>query len=127
MTEVAEKTAVAAASTGRQLPPERLLEVRNLKKHFPIKGGFFGRTVGAVRAVDDVSLHVDQGEILSLVGESGCGKTTTSRCILRALDPTAGEILFRLGDDEIVDVAQLREKQLRRLWRDMQMVFQDPF
>lgn len=121
MSDAAERRAVAG-----ELPPERLLEVRHLKKHFPIKGGFFGRKVGAVKAVDDVSLHVDTGEILSLVGESGCGKTTTSRCVLRAMDPTAGEILFRL-DDDVIDVAHLSTRELRPLWRDMQMIFQDPF
>jgi peptide/nickel transport system ATP-binding protein len=105
----------------------RLLDVRNLKKYFPIKGGFFSNTIGQVKAVDDVSLHVDEGEILSLVGESGCGKTTTSRCVLRAVDPTSGEILFRRSDGEVVDVAKLRERELRPLWRDMQMIFQDPF
>ena len=77
----------------KEMPEEKsgpLLEVRHLKKHFPIKGGFFRTTVGQVKAVDDVSLHVDEGEILSLVGESGCGKTTTARCVLRAVDPTGG-------------------------------------
>lgn len=120
---VAERTRGGA----QVLPPERLLEVRHLKKYFPIKGGFFGGTVGAVRAVDDVSLHVDTGEILSLVGESGCGKTTTSRCVLRAVNPTSGEILFRVGDDEVIDVAKLSDRELRPLWRNMQMIFQDPF
>lgn len=110
-----------------ELRTERVLEVRNLKKYFPIKGGFFGKTVGLVRAVDDVDLHVDNGEILSLVGESGCGKTTTSRCVLRAIDPTSGEILFRKADGSMVDVAQLSHSELRPLWRDMQMIFQDPF
>lgn len=114
-------------SPGAELLPQRLLEVRNLKKYFPIKGGFFGKTVGHVKAVDDVSLYVDNGEILSLVGESGCGKTTTSRCVLRAVDPTAGEILFRKADGSIVDVAGLGHGELRPLWRDMQMIFQDPF
>ncbi len=113
--------------TKAQLPAERLLEVRNLKKYFPIKGGAFGRTVGAVKAVDDVSLHVDTGEILSLVGESGCGKTTTSRCVLRAMDPTSGEVLFRRGPDDVIDVAKLPNRELRPLWREMQMIFQDPF
>lgn len=123
--------AVALPNTKRvtdlELPPERLLEVRNLKKYFPIKGGLFGRTVGAVRAVDDVSFHVNSGEILSLVGESGCGKTTTSRCVLRAMEPTAGQVLFRGQGDDVVDVTKLPESELRVLWRDMQMVFQDPF
>lgn len=124
-----EPTSMPAHRTrARQtLPPERLLEVRNLKKHFPIRGGFLGGQVGAVKAVDDVSLHVDSGEILSLVGESGCGKTTTSRCVLRAVKPTSGEILFRLDGDEVVDVAQLSDKRLKPLWRNMQMIFQDPF
>ena len=70
------------------------LDVRNLKKHFPIQKGFLKRTVGAVRAVDDVSFAVNEGETLGLVGESGCGKTTTARCILRAIDPTSGEIFL---------------------------------
>ena len=104
-----------------------LLEIRNLKKYFPIKGGFLQRTVGHVKAVDDVSLHVEEGEILSLVGESGCGKTTTSRCVLRALDPTSGEILFRRESGEVVDVAKLQDREMRPLWREMQMIFQDPF
>lgn len=106
-------------------PP--LLQVRGLEKHFPIKGGFLQRTVGHVRAVDGVSFDVHEGEILSLVGESGCGKTTTARCVLRALDPTAGEVLFRRANGETVDVAKLREWELRPLWREMQMIFQDPF
>ena len=104
-----------------------LLEVRNLKKYFPIKGGFFRRTVGQVKAVDDVSLHVNEGEILSLVGESGCGKTTTSRCVLRAVEPTAGDILFRRQSGEVVNVAGLSDSEMRPLWREMQMIFQDPF
>jgi peptide/nickel transport system ATP-binding protein len=108
-------------------PQVPLLEVRNLRKHFPIKGGFLGRTVGHVKAVDDVSFNVYDGEILSLVGESGCGKTTTARCVIRALDPTSGEVLFRRRDAQVVDVAKLREHQLRPIWRDMQMIFQDPF
>jgi len=112
------------------MPPEAkapLLEVRNLKKHFPIKGGFLRRTVGSVKAVDDVSFNVHDGEILSLVGESGCGKTTTARCVIRAIDPTTGEVLFRRESGEVVDVAKLSEKDMRPIWRDMQMIFQDPF
>lgn len=105
-----------------------LLEVRGLKKYFPIhSNGMLRRVVGAVRAVDDVSFNVYDGEILSLVGESGCGKTTTARTVLRAVNPTAGEVLFRRASGEVVDVAKLRESQLRPIWREMQMIFQDPF
>jgi peptide/nickel transport system ATP-binding protein len=104
-----------------------LLEVRALRKHFPIQKGFLRRVVGHVRAVDDVSFHVMAGETLSLVGESGCGKTTTARCILRALTPTEGEIRFRAGDGTVLDVATLPKSRLRPLRRQMQMIFQDPF
>ena len=103
------------------------LDVRNLKKHFPIQKGFLKRTVGAVRAVDDVSFAVNEGETLGLVGESGCGKTTTARCILRAIDPTSGEILFKTKDGEVVNVTDLPRGPLRELRADMQMIFQDPF
>ncbi|HYL80795.1 MAG TPA: oligopeptide/dipeptide ABC transporter ATP-binding protein [Candidatus Acidoferrum sp.] len=105
----------------------RLLEVKGLQKFFPIRKGILQREVGRVRAVDDVSFYVEQGETLSLVGESGCGKTTTARCILRALSPTAGQILFRPEDGSVVDVASLPKGQLRPLRRQMQMIFQDPF
>ena len=104
-----------------------VLDVRNLRKHFPIRKGLLGRTVGHVRAVDDVSFRIARGEALSLVGESGCGKTTTSRCILRAITPTSGEIRFRTEGGAEIDVAQLDRKGLRPLRRQMQMIFQDPF
>ncbi len=104
-----------------------LLEVSHLKKYFPIRKGFFKRVVGHVRAVDDVSFSINEGETLGLVGESGCGKTTTSRAILRALDPTDGQILFRTESGEIVDLAALPEKEIRPLRSQMQMIFQDPF
>jgi peptide/nickel transport system ATP-binding protein len=106
-------------------PP--LLRVEGLKKYFPIKGGFLRRTVGHVKAVDDVSFTVHDGEILSLVGESGCGKTTTARCVLRAQQPTAGKVLFRKADGEVLDLAFLPEREVRPVWREMQMIFQDPF
>jgi len=109
------------------MAPDRLLEVRGLRKYFPLHRGVLRRVVGQVRAVDDVSFHVDRGETLALVGESGCGKTTTARCILRALVPTAGEILFRTGADAVVDVTRLDRRALRPLRRQMQMIFQDPF
>jgi peptide/nickel transport system ATP-binding protein len=104
-----------------------LLEVKNLRKFFPIRKGVLQKVVGYVRAVDDVNFFVNQGETLSLVGESGCGKTTTSRCILRAIDPTEGQILFRTNDGTVVDVAALPESKVQRLRSQMQMVFQDPF
>ncbi|HET6234794.1 MAG TPA: ABC transporter ATP-binding protein [Acetobacteraceae bacterium] len=104
-----------------------VLEVRGLRKYFPIRGGLFGRNAGTVRAVDDVSFSIARGETLSLVGESGCGKTTTSRCILRAITPTGGEIRFRAETGEDIDVARLDRRALRPLRRQMQMIFQDPF
>jgi peptide/nickel transport system ATP-binding protein len=103
-----------------------LLEVRNLVKFFPIKKGMLRRTVGQVRAVDGVNFHVNQGETLGLVGESGCGKTTAGRCIVRAIDPTGGEILFHDGRQS-VDLASLHAGGLRTLRRNVQMIFQDPF
>src|SRR5215216_4328600 len=84
-----------------------LLQVRNLRKFFPITAGVFHKTVGQVRAVDDVTFDVHEGETLGLVGESGCGKTTTSRCILRAIEPTRGQILFRTESSESADMLQL--------------------
>ncbi|MCK5725054.1 MAG: dipeptide ABC transporter ATP-binding protein [Gammaproteobacteria bacterium] len=99
-----------------------LLEVRNLKQYFPIRGGIFNRTIGYVRAVDGVSFFLKRGESLGLVGESGCGKSTTARAILRLIEPTEGTILF-----EGRNVCQLTNKELRNLRRDMQIIFQDPY
>ena len=104
-----------------------ILEVRNLTKHFPIKRGLLKRTVGMVKAVDDVSFDIRTGETLGLVGESGCGKTTTSRCLLRAIEPTSGEIMFRTAEGNEVNVATLPNREMRPLRREMQMIFQDPF
>ncbi len=104
-----------------------LLEVKNLRKFFPIRKGLLQKVVGHVRAVDDVNFFVNQGETLSLVGESGCGKTTTSRCILRAIDPTEGQIFFRTSDGSVVDVASMPESKMQQLRSQMQMIFQDPF
>ena len=103
-----------------------LLEVRGLKKYFPIRKGLLRRVTGQVKAVDGVSFTIRKGETLALVGESGCGKTTVSRCILRAMAPTAGEINFSI-EGSTVDLAQLPRKRLRPLRRHMQMVFQDPY
>jgi peptide/nickel transport system ATP-binding protein len=109
--------------------PDTLLEVNDLKKHFPITGGVFSRVVGHMRAVDGVSFQVQRGETLALVGESGCGKTTTGRLISRLYKPTAGEILFRAGgpDGDMIDLAQLDNKALRPMRQHMQMIFQDPY
>jgi len=106
---------------------DNLLDVQNLRKFFPITRGFMKRVVGHVRAVDDVSFTIRQGETLGLVGESGCGKTTTSRCIMRAIDPSSGEILYRTEDGQIIDISAVGKGPLRELRKDMQMIFQDPF
>jgi oligopeptide/dipeptide ABC transporter ATP-binding protein len=112
------------AAPPKSIPPtgEALLQVRNLKKHFPIMRGIIKRQVGAVRAVDGVSFEIQRGETLGLVGESGCGKSTTGQTILRLLEPTSGEILFN-GKD----VTSLSKEELRQARRHMQMVFQDPY
>jgi len=99
-----------------------LLEITNLKKHYPIHGGIFRRQIGSVKAVEDLTLTLQQGETVGLVGESGCGKSTAGRTILRLTDPTAGSIRF-----EGQDVTSIRGEKLRQLRQNMQMVFQDPF
>jgi len=102
--------------------PEPILQVKDLKKHFPIRGGVLGRTVGYVYAVDGVTFDVEAGKTMGLVGESGCGKTTVGRCILRLIEPTSGVILF--GGVNLLD---LKEEDLRKSRRQMQIVFQDPY
>jgi len=104
-----------------------LLDVRDLKKHFPIKRGLLSRTVGQVKAVDGVSFYVREGETLGLVGESGSGKTTTGRMILRAHEPTAGEVWFMDREMGRINIAELDKRQLKRLRRNIQMIFQDPY
>jgi len=105
---------------------EPLLDVRGLKKFYPIVKGVFPRVIGHVRAVDGVSFTVQEGETLGLVGESGCGKTTTARCILRAIQPTDGQILYR-SDNAVRDLAPMTNAELMPLRKEIQMIFQDPF
>jgi oligopeptide/dipeptide ABC transporter ATP-binding protein len=102
------------------MPP--LIEVTDLKKHFPLRKGILGRTVGNVLAVDGISFSINEGETLGLVGESGCGKTTVARTVLRLIEPTSGQIKIR-GQD----ISGLSKKEMRPLRRQMQIVFQDPF
>ncbi|MEF2291360.1 MULTISPECIES: ABC transporter ATP-binding protein [Virgibacillus] len=99
-----------------------LLEVKGLQKHFAVKGGVFGRKKRVIKAVDDVSFSVREGEILGIVGESGCGKSTTGKAILRLLEPSSGEVMF--AGKRIKD---LEAKELRKLRKDMQIIFQDPY
>ena len=108
------------------MPENVLLEVNDLKKYFPIVSGFFNKVVGQVRAVDEVSFSLFEGECLGLVGESGSGKTTLGRTLLRAYNPTDGEIRLRHDGAEI-DIARASEDQLKTLRRHMQMIFQDPY
>jgi len=103
-----------------------LLEVKNLKKYFPIHRGFFRQVVGHVKAVDGVNFFIREGETLGLVGESGCGKTTTGLVILRDSDPTAGEALFN-KDGKMVDIFKVPKKEMKPFRREMQIIFQDPF
>lgn len=106
---------------------KKLLEVKNLKKHFPVERGFLRRSNEAVKAVDDVSFYIYEGETFGLVGESGCGKTTLGRCIVRGIDPSEGSVLLRLPDDEVIDIAQLSKRELRSVRRHFHMIFQDPY
>lgn len=122
-----DKTPTDKSSADRFAAANMLLEVNNVKKHFPIEKGFLRRVVGHVRAVDDVSLYIKEGECFGLVGESGSGKTTLGRCIVRAISPTEGEIKFRLPDASNVDLAQMDKRSLRGVRRYMHMIFQDPF
>jgi ABC-type microcin C transport system duplicated ATPase subunit YejF len=101
---------------------QMILRVQNLKKYFPIRRGFFQKIAGWVQAVDDVSFEIEQGKTLGLVGESGCGKTTVARLILKLLKPDHGKIIFR-G----IDIVKFTEKEMKPIRKEIQIVFQDPF
>ncbi|MEJ2666629.1 MAG: ATP-binding cassette domain-containing protein [Deinococcales bacterium] len=111
-----------AASEAIRDAKDNLLEVRSLRKYFPIRGGIFSRVVANVTAVEDISFNIKKGEVVGLVGESGSGKTTAGRSILRLIEPTSGEILFN-G----VDIAKLPKARMREYRKEMQIIFQDPF
>lgn len=122
-------------SRDQTMRPDALLEVKNLCKYFPVHGGILRRKIADVKAVDDVSFFVREGETLGLVGESGCGKTTVGRTILRLIEPTSGQALFRSniladkskGEEEaVVDLLTLDKERLKRVRREVQMIFQDP-
>ncbi|MDE2747704.1 MAG: ABC transporter ATP-binding protein [Chloroflexota bacterium] len=116
-----------ASATAEKRTGEVLLDVRNLKKHFPIEKGFFRTVQGQVKAVDGVSFTIHEGETFGLVGESGSGKTTLGRCIVRGIEPTEGQIFFRLPSGEEVDIAALDKKELREVRKHFHMIFQDPY
>jgi peptide/nickel transport system ATP-binding protein len=103
-----------------------LLEIKGLRMHFAVRHGFARTVTGTVRAVDDVNFAIREGETLGLVGESGCGKTTLGRCVLRVYQPTAGQILYNGADGRTVDLAALDKRALRPYRREIRMVFQDP-
>ena len=107
--------------------PNQILKVTGLKKYFPIKKGFFNRVVGHVMAVNDIDFEINEGETVGLVGESGCGKSTTGNCIVRLLDPTAGSVVYTARDGSKIDLANAKPKEIKPYRKEIQMVFQDPF
>lgn len=105
----------------------KLVEIQNLKKYYPVQQGLFNKVVGYVKAVDGISFSINKGEILGLVGETGCGKTTTGRSLLRAIEPTDGKVLFRFNADDVVDFTSLSSREeVLDVRRHTQMIFQDP-
>ena len=130
MTDVSMTSPDADMEVRSQLPDDVIMRVEHLVKEFPIKKGvFFKRQVGAVYAVSDISFDVKMGETLGLVGESGCGKSTTARSIMRLLEPTSGDVWFRSEqlDGQIVNVAKANKSLLQSIRKDIQIVFQDPY
>lgn len=125
--QTSDSASETTASSAVEMEPGVLLETRKLSKEFPITKGAWGKQVGAVKAVSNVDLTIKHGQTVGLVGESGCGKSTLGRTILRAYEPTSGEILYRRPNGEVVDLAPLSDKQLKPYRRDIRMVFQDPF
>ena len=122
------EVAGASRQNGEVNKSERtLLEVNDLKMHFPIRKGFFRRVVGHVKAVDGVSFTITKGDTFGLVGESGCGKSTTGRCIMRLLDPTDGEILYHGDNGKLTHIERLSGEAMRPFRRHMQIMFQDPY
>jgi oligopeptide/dipeptide ABC transporter ATP-binding protein len=117
-----EATATTTGGTGERAPRDVLLSVTGLQKHFPVRHGLLRRQVATVQAVDGLDFEVYRGETLSLVGESGCGKTTTGRMLTRLIEPTAGKIVLNGRD-----ITHITQREMRPLRRDIQMVFQDPF
>jgi oligopeptide/dipeptide ABC transporter ATP-binding protein len=122
VTQVPQKASTPAGAGVSPSSREPLLEVKNLTKHFPIRRGLFGRTAGHVKAVTDVSFSIAPGETLGLVGESGCGKTTIGRSILRLIEPSSGQIIY--SGENLVGMPQ---SQLRDFRKEMQIIFQDPY
>jgi peptide/nickel transport system ATP-binding protein len=117
----------STATTTATATAAPLLQIRDLKMHFPIFKGFFQRRVGAVRAVDGVTFTIDRGEVLGMVGESGCGKSTVAKTLVRALEPTAGSITYHPESGKPVEMAHLPEHDLRPWRREIRMIFQDPY
>jgi oligopeptide/dipeptide ABC transporter ATP-binding protein len=108
-------------------PDNLILEVNELRQHFPIHSGIFQRVVGHIKAVDGVSFKMREQEVLGLVGESGCGKTTLGRAILRLYDPTSGEVWYHKRDGQGIDIAKISQNEMKPLRRELRMIFQDPF